>query len=549
MRNIAGRCTGPRSKLRWALLAFGLVNAVLYAGLQPLWEGFDESFHYGYVQELSRQHRSPVLGRTCLSLEIWQSMGLVPVGHTVRLNVQRGIAIADYWRLTGEERGSLRRELERIDPREGGQPSHTPNYEAQQAPLAYVPLALLDAAGWRMPLLVRVLGLRLWCAVLAAILTALATLRLTRLLGLPEAFRLSTLFLVFSSQMFYATTAHVSNDWLAMPLFTFLLAQCVAVHLRPTGRRLVWLGLAWGAALLAKAYFLALAPLVLGVVLAGVLGRRVPRRQALGFLALSLGIAALWYLRNLVVYGELSGMQETVGGTPLAGLVAAALRLPWLKSLWTTAHMSLWTGNSSLTAFHSGTVTTMILALLAAAGLYLGDAIRRRPGAAEVVVSAGLLSFAAALAYDSVLTFWYTHGLGFGPSPSYVQLLSPPLLALLLLGLSRTGWAGRAVHLAILWLWAYAIAATYVAKLVPFYAGLTADRARLADLPGWYARLIAGGGGLDTTALLPTAVLLTLTGAVVAGAVGWAAWLSLRVARPEPQFLVATPAVSSDTEV
>ena len=59
---------------RAALLAYGLLNAALYAGLLPLWEGWDEPFHYGCVQEISRQGRLPVLGRAVISREIWDSL-------------------------------------------------------------------------------------------------------------------------------------------------------------------------------------------------------------------------------------------------------------------------------------------------------------------------------------------------------------------------------------------------------------------------------------------------------------------------------------------
>ena len=39
-----------------ALLGYGLLNATLYTGLLPLWEGFDEPFHYGYVQHLRERN-------------------------------------------------------------------------------------------------------------------------------------------------------------------------------------------------------------------------------------------------------------------------------------------------------------------------------------------------------------------------------------------------------------------------------------------------------------------------------------------------------------
>ncbi|MGE5644977.1 MAG: hypothetical protein ACM336_04210 [Acidobacteriota bacterium] len=32
------------------LAAFAVLSAVLYSALLPLWEGFDEPFHFAYVQ-------------------------------------------------------------------------------------------------------------------------------------------------------------------------------------------------------------------------------------------------------------------------------------------------------------------------------------------------------------------------------------------------------------------------------------------------------------------------------------------------------------------
>ena len=47
------RMRGPLLRRRHAiqalLIAYGAANALLYATLLPLWEGFDEPFHYSYV--------------------------------------------------------------------------------------------------------------------------------------------------------------------------------------------------------------------------------------------------------------------------------------------------------------------------------------------------------------------------------------------------------------------------------------------------------------------------------------------------------------------
>ena len=44
---------------RTLLVAYALVNAALYSVLLPLWEGFDEPFHFAYIQQLGNWQGLP----------------------------------------------------------------------------------------------------------------------------------------------------------------------------------------------------------------------------------------------------------------------------------------------------------------------------------------------------------------------------------------------------------------------------------------------------------------------------------------------------------
>ena len=68
---------------RLLLLAFAFANAILYSSLLPLWEGFDEAWHYGYAQTLGVTRQFPVLGQTRISQEVWDSLRSCPVSHVV----------------------------------------------------------------------------------------------------------------------------------------------------------------------------------------------------------------------------------------------------------------------------------------------------------------------------------------------------------------------------------------------------------------------------------------------------------------------------------
>ena len=508
---------------RAVLLAFGLFNSWLYSGLLPLWEGWDEPFHYGYVQELSRQVEVPAMGKTVLSREIVDSFDLAPMAEGVRKNLSRSVTFGEYFRLAQADREEMRRKLDRIDAREGSRPSQSPNYEAHQPPLAYLLLAPLDRLWAQTALPSRILRLRLVCSSAAVLLTFLGVLWLCALLGLPALYADAALFLVFASQMFYATAAHIANDWLAAPLFTVLIAQGVSLYRAPRLRSALRFALIFAAALLTKAYFLAITPLALGIAIA--CRRRASIRHLAIAVLLLLGSAGPWYARNFA-HGNLSGMQETRGGAPIGGLARAAVSLPWLRTIWSTAHTALWTGNNTYLAFSALTLNFMLVLLLVAAVVY-GRQRKFAPG--ERIVAGGILLFSFGLAYATVVFFWASHGAASTPAPWYCQAIWPTSVVLLMLALGRGGRSGRWVAIAMLALWAYTISLTYIVKLIPYYAGLSDGRAHLADLPGWL-RSLPAGSALDTDALLPPGVLLLLTAWVLAGGLGIAARLCYGIA-------------------
>jgi hypothetical protein len=489
--------------VRIALIAFGLLNAILYTGLMPLWEGFDEPFHYGYIQHLWTTHSLPVQRQTTLSEEIWQSIALAPASPVVKYNLPMVTTYDDFARLPPEERLARRRRLEQIDPALAAVDSQSPNYESQQVPLAYAVLAPFHALWERTPLPARIWRLRLLCALTATLATGFLLLRLARLLALDTHAQLAALFLLFSSQVFYATTAHVANDWLGLPLFLLILTA--AVEFRP-----VLLGIALAAGLLTKAYLLAMIPFA--VVLALV---RRGARTALLVAAISLLPAAPLYIRNVRLYHDLGGQQENMGGTPFGALIRAAFQIPLPRALAATATHSLWTGNNSFTTFSTVTLWIMVVLLLIAAAFYL----RHRPTARELVLLAGMACYAAALCYNTVFQFVSTKGAAIAPSAWYVQLLWPPMVCLLLVR------APKLLRAALCGVSAYILCATYLAKLIPLYAGASARPAHLYELIHWYTQSYPGM--LDTTALISPAWILALTAAVVLFAAAFPCYLFL----------------------
>jgi hypothetical protein len=487
--------------MRALLLAYGLVNAVLFSGLLPLWEGFDETFHYGYVQTLSTRGAFPVLGREAVSEEIWRTLEIAPVSHFIQPSTHAPTNFGDWFGLTPEQRRARRIALETLPANLKYQQHPTlPNYEVNQAPLTYILMAIPDRVLSGFSITTRVLVLRLLCSITTVLLTFWATLMLARQLNTPSAYAYAALFCVFSSEMYYATICHASNDWLAIPLFTLIL--CAALR-----GSVLWLAVAFSLALLTKAYFLVLAPYVIGVI-AWRAWKRSPRDAALAA-AILVVAAGPWYARNVWLYHNLSATVESTSGVGARQILGALTTLPWRESIVYMARSSLWTGNNSFTTFSLRTLDSILLLLAASLAGYLYR-MRRR----EAHVLAPILLFCGGLLYISAAFFYSTHGGAIAAVPWYMQVLLPPILLLAFLGLSRIRFGRYLAGVTVL-LWAYVLIATYIAKLIPLYAGYQPAHAHFGALWSWYLNDPRRSEILSTTSLLPPTVLYLLLSCAV----------------------------------
>jgi hypothetical protein len=120
------------------LLIYAALNAILYSGLLPLWEGFDEPFHFGYVQHLANGDGLPDARTGLLSKEITESLRLAPAAHPVKRNLPWVVTYSEYFSWPPERRAELQRSITAIPRDYRWQPGDLANYEAHHAPLATV---------------------------------------------------------------------------------------------------------------------------------------------------------------------------------------------------------------------------------------------------------------------------------------------------------------------------------------------------------------------------------------------------------------------------
>lgn len=426
-----------------------------------------------------------MVNRTAVSQEIRESLRLLPVSWLLHNALPGSISFQDWFRLSAPERRARWDALNRLAPVLRTQPSDLLNYEAQQAPLAYFLLVPIDSAASRLELCQRIFVLRLFVAITSALFLLVAANLLLRAFAVDGPFRIAALACIFESQMLWASIAHVDNDWLAIPLSACFLALLVLAARDSRPRYLLLLAALLTAGLLTKAYFLAFVPIFAAFLILRFLRRQVSLRTALLSLVILL-LAAPWYARNAILYGSLSGTQETVAGVSFHRLAGAFVHINWITSTIDLFRWALWTGNWSFVSFSRLTLNTELFLLAAAFILFCAHLRQIRPG--EWWAMAACCAFFVGLMYQTCVTWVATNGRAQHAEPWYLQCILPCLWALVFLSLQQSGVLGRILAAAIVSISAWVAAATYLLKLIPLYGGFT-GRANIPAVLLWYRHL------------------------------------------------------------
>jgi hypothetical protein len=499
------------STVRRLLLAYAALNAVLYSMLLPLWEGFDEPFHFGYVQQLANGQGLPDARSARLSREVWQAILRAPASDPVKANLPDVVTYAEYFSWPSERRSAAQRSLRDIPRDYRWQLSNAGNYEAHHAPLAYILLAVPERLLAGIPLPPRVLVLRIIAALAGSFLLFTATVALCSELSIGEAQRNVVLFCVLSSQMTWATLAHVANDWLAVPLAVWTLVFMIRGASSPTPANLASASLILSAGLLTKAYFLALVPVLSGISAIRGSSRERKLRGFVTHLAVIAICAGPWYVRNYRLYHVVTGMQESRAGVGPFKVLGAAFALNWPSVVATSIRAALWTANNTLRSFSLVTMN-LVVAVCAAAFLLW---IFSRHTLREWVVVAYCAAFALAIAYAAVVVYVGTGNPLSTPSAWYAQVLVAPTLSLLLLGTARWPRIGKVLAISIALLFGYVLAVTYVFKLIPLYAGYQ-GRGSLRDIAALYlSRFHILSANLNSVVLGPAPLIFAMTFGVI----------------------------------
>ncbi|MCL5962074.1 MAG: DUF2142 domain-containing protein [Chloroflexi bacterium] len=344
-------------KLNLALIvvvAAHLSLGIAYGIANPIFESPDELYHYAFVRELVTGRALPIQ-----SAEVGRSES-----HQPPLYYLLGAA-ATFWINTDDFLDLQKRnpfwgeDIMLVGRDNKNQFMHT---ERENPPYHGTVLAIH---------LIRLLS-----TIFGALTVVLTYLMASRVFPSKRSISIGAAVLVAFNPQFIFVNSSVSNDSLvatltAAFLYTLMRWPPVRLHVRNS----VILGLLLSAAILTKLSALVLLPLMVIAGLFTVLRRgSVSRTLEDGVVALvtALVVSSWWFARNILLYGEWSGMDtmQRIWRTYKDGPLEAARFADALPSIWRTYWGTFGWGNVPLDVYWYQALLALVCA--AGVGLFLG---------------------------------------------------------------------------------------------------------------------------------------------------------------------------------
>jgi hypothetical protein len=456
------------------LAAGCLLLGVAHIALLPPWEGFDETAHYSYIQELADTGSVPALETARVSTDVERYARDAPLPYASRppFESNDGLTYRSFFEATRGGRPAAGPAHRRPDGARRYAPGSVANWEAQHPPLYYLVLAPVYRATRHLAWAPHLFSLRLpsylfaWLAWVLAFHGCLAAMRPSQDGMAWRWAAIGTAAWPFLLPAWFPGFARIGNDSLAALVTTGV--WLVSVHAARRGletRHAVALGLLLGAGALTKASLVPVAAGTAGFWLFRAWSRRggAPMAPVLARLALALAflaaVAGWWYLRNRHPYlvplapAEVAAIRD--GGGLLGGLERNFTLAEWARGHAALVATVAWSGTWSLARPPHFLLAPLALTVLLAGAGYLW-AVRRAPPADLAWLAAWMtLPLLAALGGHVLLRIALS---GRAITPGYyLHALVAPLGAALGLALARA-FSRRAGRALALFLAAYALA-------------------------------------------------------------------------------------------
>ena len=331
--------------IRLLLIILFVIQGMIFAGMYPLWEGWDEPAHFAYVQHIVEKKTIPKLTDE-ISNEVAYTLDKVPLNP---LLVPPGKSFQDFWNnFTVNELLENKNKLSELDNSERFNTSPWINWEAKQPPFAYLTQSPIYLLFYNYSILERAFALRAFSVIVTAIGIVFAYKTISLLFD-DRFIRVGSLMFIVFNPMFTTNITRVNNEFMTILLFSAFLYLMVRYLKEKTNTlHVVLIGLVLGLGLLTKQTFLIAIVLVPFFIFLKHLQNENKQKpvkllKSLKNLGIIFGITipmVSWWYYDVIASGNFSGITELRALT-VGEYVQGALAISWdrfseffFKSFW-----------------------------------------------------------------------------------------------------------------------------------------------------------------------------------------------------------------------
>jgi len=339
------------------LIILFVIQGMIYVGMNPLWEGWDEYAHFAYIQHLAEKKILPT-DQDKLSNEIVYTFDKIPMSETFFRKEISGIVGKDvfpntyttFWNnfdlLEIKENQKLI-SSQPLESRINSEPV-VPLYEAQQPPVSYLVHLPVYALFYDQDILTRVFALRIF-SVLVTALAAVVAYKTISLIFDDRFIRVGSLMFIVFNPMFTSNIIRVNNEAVAILLFSvFLFLMVLYLKGKTNIKYVLLIGTVLGLGLLTKSTFMPAVILVpifvfLKHIQNNSINPQISKLQSLKNLGLIFGTTipmVFWLYFERFVTGNFSGIRNLYG-ISFEDYILGIFESPWYWFFYTFFH-SFW---------------------------------------------------------------------------------------------------------------------------------------------------------------------------------------------------------------
>ena len=476
------------------LLLGNFLLGASYISMLPIWEGFDETAHFSYIQQVADNRKLPLDGKDPISTDIEKYYDYAPVPQALFSEILAKDRLS-YQSFFSQSREFLSNSKEFIhspvNPRKYF-PGRGYNWESQHPPLYYILLSPIYSATSRLSWGKQIFILRIvsytfaWLGLVIAAFTCLEIAK--NLSSYNKSYLLSWasigagLWPIFFPAWF-SDMARIGNDSLCCLLLSLIWFISIKMtSLEISFKYFLLLGSLLGLGCLTKVIFI---PITVGVLsfwlfrewkLRGLIGFLKTMRLCSFVIIIIVASSGWWYWNNYVQYGVISGnidlklLKQT--GTLWNGLETNFSFFQWVRSNAALLVTFGWVGSWSLVKPPLIFLTPIIIILLLLVYAYLQTIRHSKIISSEWLPVWLVLPILIGLSYHILVRIALT-GEGRGTPGFYLHILAAPMSAALGLSLHKI-WGNNFLRTIIQILFGYiilfSIGTTWCQSL--FFSGL-----------------------------------------------------------------------------